>query len=155
MWSLAWLRVIRDPARVLVFGLLLGFHAVGHWISTNLIHDPRALRRYFIAQGAIVLALALLSNNPLIAFLLIVPLAGVAVLLVGQVRASLPVLAGYILLLLAVPIALRHPFELSYIIFNRCKTNVQVTCQHTKRRNSKEWISSLSYLVSARRTCKS
>ncbi len=89
--------------------LLVLIHAAGHWFSIQLIRWGRWLGIYLAAQGALVVCMSILSGSPIISLLLMIPLAGVAVILMARLAPSLITIAYYITLLLLTSLLSNRP----------------------------------------------
>ncbi len=107
LWSNQWqpLTGFRDVSqsgelRAVILLLLMLAHAAGHWYSIPLIRSPRWLRIYLAVQGILVALMSALSGSPIIALLLMIPLAGVAVILLSRWLPSLVAIGYYVILLL-------------------------------------------------------
>lgn len=96
-WAINW------PARpiqaVLLFTGLMLVHSAGHWFSWRLAGAKRRhIVLYSLAQIGLVVTISMVTHNPLITMSLYVALAGMTVILWGQVRPAIGIVVGYLAL---------------------------------------------------------
>lgn len=87
---------LRQPAHFFAFTLLMLLHGVLHWFNPYLVTRPRRLWAYFIIQGALALALTLLSRSAGVGMGVFLSLAGESVGILEDWRRALPVIAAYL-----------------------------------------------------------
>ncbi len=91
---------IRQPARLILFTLLMALHGALHWFSPYFIKPRRKLVGYLVVQISLVTILSQLTQGTAVTFGLIMALAGETVGMLEDWRRSTVAGVGYLILLM-------------------------------------------------------
>ncbi|MCP4425862.1 MAG: sensor histidine kinase [Chloroflexi bacterium] len=91
--------IVRQPARLIPFTLLMALHAGLHWFSAHFILPRRRLAVYLVAQISLVVILSLISRNVAVSFSLVMAMAGETAGMLEDWRQSFLAALGYLGLL--------------------------------------------------------
>jgi two-component system, NarL family, sensor histidine kinase YdfH len=96
LWAISW----PQPTRALaLFTALMLAHGVGHWFSWSLVGtNRRRLLLYSAAQIGLIVLISMVTHNSLVTLSLYVALAGMTIVLLGQVRLALVTVIIYLVL---------------------------------------------------------
>ena len=96
LWAISW---PQPPKAVALFTALMLAHGVGHWFSWSLVGtNRRRLLLYSVVQIGLIVLISVVTHNSLVTLSLYVALAGMTIVLLGQVRLAIVTVIIYLVL---------------------------------------------------------